>query len=703
MDAVKNALRIAKQEGGPLATGNDVAITGSPTGTVDQPAAGDVGVQQTTFNPTEYVTGLYKNVLNRDPDVGGLQNWVQSLQQNVNTPQTVRESFLASPENTVQDLYSVLLKRSTLDPGSAGWVNALQSGEMTPAQIREAIMQSEEYRGLTGQKGDTAQDAAGQAKNVFQFPDKPSSSSRMMPLVYKPPAYKDYGATTSAYRVAYGLENLPEGFRSYSPTLPNKTQAVDADGNPIISSKYGDVGTSDLYDAALKKLLGNTGGKTDNKGTGGTGGTSGGGGGTGGLSYADDIANLYRTYLGRDPEAGAISNWDAQIKSGQMSFADVLNQIKSSPEGQVNQAYVNLLGRRPEEGALMPWVEQLTSGSLSPQQFQQAITSSPEYVSNQIANAYKTYLNRAPDSSEVSAWAANVLGGGMSLPDVIGYISGSPEARGFNTGGAVKSYADGGLAESELTDYENLVRAAYKGFLRREPDEGGFYNWVGALESGAISPQDFESQFKSAGYEDDVINAYQKYLNRLPESEEVGAWINTLDAGMPLYEFIQSVQRSPEATSRSYYENVPEIYKTSPVQDGRRFDIDIGRVERSPRLEYTLGPVNLGEEVERLKKIEAEATAAENAKNERERGSLMLMPKYGNDGGGGGGGDGTAGGLGDTAGGGGYGSESGNADSAGGSPAGDGGGSMGGAMARGGNVGNDAITNALRLIKADRR
>lgn len=705
MDAVQKALRIAKQEGGPmgdntLSDAQNVNLDASAPLPTD--AGGDVFYtqnKQSAFDPNAYVTGLYKEILNRNPDVGGLADWTGSLAAG-RRPEDIRQEFLASPENTVQDLYSILLQRGTLDPGASGWINAVQSGTMTPAQVRDAILQSEEYRGLTGggtggaggggeTGGGTAQTPT--TKQTGQFADKPTSSSRMMPLIYRPPPYKDYGATTSAYRVAYGLENLPEGFRSYSPTLPNQTQEIDAAGNPIISNPYANVGQSDLYNRTLKDLLSGGGTKTGGGAGGGGGGAGGGaGGGTGGggagLTYANDIANLYKTYLGREPEAGIISAWDNQIKTGQLSFADVLNQIKGSPEGQVYQAYTNLLGRRPEEGASTAWINQIASGQLTPQQFQQAITSSPEYVSNQISQAYQTYLKRTPSASEVNSWAQNVTGGGMSLADVIAYISGSPEARGYNTGGAVKEYAEGGG-----TTYEDLVRAAYKGFLYRDPDEGGFKDWLGALESGAIQPQDFESAFKGAGYEDDVINAYQKYLNRLPRGEEVGSWVNTIQAGMPLYEFIQSVQKSPEATSRSYYENVPDIYKKSEAQEGRVYDIDIGRVERTPRLEMALGPVNLVEEYQKFLNAE-KGGGASGIKNVDD----VLYGK--NTYGGGDGGSnfgaqdpsGTAGAIQSDPGGGAQG------------PSGVGEGTSG-LWARGGRIGNNAIDNAIRMIKADRR
>jgi hypothetical protein len=144
------------------------------------------------------------------------------------------------------------------------------------------------------------------------------------------------------------------------------------------------------------------------------------------------------------------------------------------------------------------------------------------------------------------------------------------------------------------------------------------------------------------------------------------------------------------------YGNVPREDMFSELQGGKMYDIDIGRVERMPRLEGTGIPtLNVAEqyansEVERLKKELEEAKAGKTSGAAADMGG----------GGGGGGGDGTAGGLGDTAGGGGYGSSSGNADSAAGSPAGDGGGVM---AARGGSIGNNAIHNALRLIKADRR
>ena len=703
MDAVQKALRLAKAEGG----GSTGAVQGSPDAASASPDYGS------------FVSGLYQSELGRAPEAAGLKGWVDALQSNAMTQDQVRQGILGSSENQVQDLYSGLLGRKELDPNAYNWVNALESGAMTPAQIREGIMGSEEYKNLNPSAGGAGTTTAGTTTGATTGATPVDITKQGMPLIYTPPPYKDYGATAAAFRVASGLENLPAPFFTLSPVVGG----TPSNYNPATGTTTGSAPV--------------------------TGGTTGGGATGGGTTYQDilnqigtqtpttgtspaqtpittpktsvpdsrvsDIAKLYQTYLGRLPEEGAAQKWADAIGKGQLTYNEVVNQIKASPEAIVFSDYQNILGRTPDPGA-QGWINAIVSGQMTPEQVRAAIQSSPEAQGlgaatqpaatapvagagaaapalSTVAAAYQQFLGRAPEPGAAEAWAGAIASGQMTAEQVAAEIANSAEAQArainftpYNSGGAVKGYADGGAT------YEDLVNAAYTDFLGREADPAGFKSWLGALTSGQIAPADFESKFKGAGYEDEVVNAYRTVLDRTPSLEEAGSWNNALTKGdLTLDQVMQRIQKSPEATSRQYYETVPTPDKFSQRQGGRMYDIDIGRGERIPELGRMAAPVNVKQawENSEIARLKAELEKAKTA-------GMGTTDNFSGAGGGTGGGAGSNFGGSDPSG-----TVGGIGQDPGAGPAGPDAPGTGPGEKYGGRI--NAVNNALRLLKADRR
>ena len=784
MDAVQKALRVAKADGGDLAVAaNTTGGTTAPGGNATDRATGLPSTSQMLNN---MVGGYYQDILQRPGTQAEINQWVNALESNTLTPEQVRQGFLTSSENQVQDLYSGLLQRGTLDPGAQGWISALENKTMTPEQIRAGIMGSAEYQklnpsaagktGAAGTTGTTGTTTTGTTTTAGATPV--DITKQGMPLIYTPPPYKDYGATAAAFRVASGLENLPAPFYTLSPVSGGTPTGGGAGGGA--GAGAGGAGSKTTYQQILDQLTG--GGASGAGGTSGTGGTgktdgtsgTGGTGGTGGTKltpYVSDVAALYKSYLGRTPTDAEAQNWAKAINSGQLTYNEVVNSIKGSPEATVYSGYQGMLGRDfRQDPAAQQWLNALVKGDITQAQFEAGVKSSPEYAQRQIAQAYQQYLGRTPTAQELSPWAGAVTSGAMGLGDVVNAIATSQEAQGLGAvpaaapvtaapattaaaavsapvanavaaayeqylgrapepgaaeawagaiasgamtpdqvlaaiasspeaqsyytpdygrkdGGAVKGYADGGG-----TNYEDLVNAAYRDFLNRESDPAGFKSWLDALTSGQIAPGDFESRFKGAGYEDDIVGAYQSALNRTPTTDEVNAWNSALVKGdMTIDQVMQKIGKSPEALTQPTYRNVPEPDKFSERQGGRMYDIDIGRVERIPELGRMAAPINVKQafensEIERLKK-ELEAAKTAGTAQSRDLGGGGGSPGSGSNMGAA---DvsGTAGAIQSTS-------------EAAGPPAPGDGGSDAPSERYGGRI--NAVDNALRMIKADRR
>jgi autotransporter-associated beta strand protein len=94
-----------------------------------------------------YVTQLYSDLLNRQPDMGGLTFWTDLLDQNKATRSQVALAFGNSPEfrmREVREVYQKFLHRDADPTGVSGWTQFLVQGH-TVEQLEAQIVASPEY------------------------------------------------------------------------------------------------------------------------------------------------------------------------------------------------------------------------------------------------------------------------------------------------------------------------------------------------------------------------------------------------------------------------------------------------------------------------------------------------------------------------------------------------------------------------------
>lgn len=103
------------------------------------------------------VTSFYRTTLGRDPDTGGLSNWIGELRSKRLTVAQVAAQFYASDEfylfhagatnqSWVTELYRQILHREPDAGGLTAWTNLTNSGRMNRGQIAENFYQSTESR-----------------------------------------------------------------------------------------------------------------------------------------------------------------------------------------------------------------------------------------------------------------------------------------------------------------------------------------------------------------------------------------------------------------------------------------------------------------------------------------------------------------------------------------------------------------------------
>lgn len=101
-----------------------------------------------------FLMQLYRDILYREADTGGLSFWTQLLEQNQLSRESVAEAFISSDEfqdvvGSVARLYFGTFDRMPDQAGLSYWVNALRAGASL-TDIGKAFIESDEFVGLYG-------------------------------------------------------------------------------------------------------------------------------------------------------------------------------------------------------------------------------------------------------------------------------------------------------------------------------------------------------------------------------------------------------------------------------------------------------------------------------------------------------------------------------------------------------------------------
>jgi hypothetical protein len=108
------------------------------------------GIRNSPEHFTQEITAFYQTLLLRAPDPAGLQNWVQQLEGGLREEQ-IAFDFLNSPEylsqgdkHFVDAMYTSLLGRTFDSAGEASWLNQLSTGSQTHQQVITDFLYSTE-------------------------------------------------------------------------------------------------------------------------------------------------------------------------------------------------------------------------------------------------------------------------------------------------------------------------------------------------------------------------------------------------------------------------------------------------------------------------------------------------------------------------------------------------------------------------------
>jgi len=147
------------------------------------------------------------------------------------------------------------------------------------------------------------------------------------------------------------------------------------------------------------------------------------------LSLAGLVTLLYRTFLGRPPDAGGLAVWVDLFRRERLvvavrgfipspEFLGLLPDRRhaAAVEMVVSRFYTQLLGRAPDPGGLAAWVSFIVStgdlesaavGFLTSPEFEARALTFQDFVTI----LYRTFLGREPDAAGLDAWEASLRAG----------------------------------------------------------------------------------------------------------------------------------------------------------------------------------------------------------------------------------------------------------------------------------------------------
>lgn len=356
---------------------------------------GDDGVTYSIGN-RDFVTTLYRFLLDREPDSTGLAAWTASV--DAGTPRWyIASQFLNSHDYHFAyaiNQYSEILGRSDSGVGIASWVDAMDSG-LSEREVRARLFGSDEYYINRCGSSDRAFAVSLYEKILGRSPGSGEEDGWI--ALFNSGQYTREGVARLFITTDEGLSSFITS--TYVDTLLNPNQAGAVYWLRSMKAQAGE----NAVIAALLATDDFTGGMIDNK------------------FY---VSALYHVLLGRDPDASGLHNWTTAMNNGLTRYAVSTAFINSSESHQimVRGLYSEILNRTADSPGLAAWSSLLDQG-LSRRDVSISFYGSDEFfrfagasqVQPFVSMLYQRMLGRIPTNGEESGWVAALNGPNPSL------------------------------------------------------------------------------------------------------------------------------------------------------------------------------------------------------------------------------------------------------------------------------------------------
>ena len=345
-----------------------------------------------------FLQWLFPLVLGRQIDPGGLSTFMTAMSAG-NTRSQVYGDLISSPEygawqiEPVIRLYYAAFARMPDYAGLQNWSNALHAGALTLAGAADQFAASPEFNLSYGTLDDTQfvqqlyrnvlgreADAGGLADWVGQLN---GGASRGTVLI-------GFSESDEFKRILAGQVEVLRLFYLIKQQMP-----AAAELQTDVGFMNGDGQTDTLFTQAYPS----------------------------GLSDPDYVQTVFKGFLRRDADAGALSTFGAGLAAGTITHGGLVDTVLNSTEfnlfvAPVSRLYLAAFQRVPDAAGLDNWVGAVRAGS-SLQAAADAFATSQEFTnrygslsdSDYVTQLYRNVLGREPDSSGLASWTAFLASG----------------------------------------------------------------------------------------------------------------------------------------------------------------------------------------------------------------------------------------------------------------------------------------------------
>jgi N-acetylneuraminic acid mutarotase len=430
----------------PLSTAEVLNVSSTTTPPVTPPAGG--GGSSTGPN-ARYVERLYKDLLARAADPGGLAGFTQELDTGSASVPGVALAILSSPEHsadTVKQLYLEVLGRSVDQSGLGNWTAFLAQGH-TSLELEAVLLGSSEF--FQGR---------GQGTNA--------------------------GFVQAVYKVVLGRQPDPAGEQTFVGDLNNGETTRAVAQQVLASSEAEAIDVQSLYESLLHRAADPTGLSS------GIAILQNGGGLEGvtfdivtSVEYQNNanantvvlfVTQVYRDLLSRVPDPQGLSAFTGSLTSGTINRQQVALGIEVSAEyfaDEVSALYQKVLHRAPDPGGMASAVTLLASG-VTVTDLEAILLGSGEFYSRigggtnagYASALYQVVLGRAVDPT-----------GAQAISQAL--------AQGTSRGAIALAVLHSSEGETDE------VNALFNQFLHRVPDPGGLSSALALLNAGVTVEQ----------------------------------------------------------------------------------------------------------------------------------------------------------------------------------------------------------------------
>lgn len=180
----------------------------------------------------------------------------------------------------------------------------------------------------------------------------------------------------------------------------------------------------------------------------------------------------------------------------------------------INALYQDVLGRTPDTAGLAFWQQQLAAGATHGT-VAYGFWVSAEHRARQIDEYFQGLLGRQEDVASQAAWVSNFTqNGAINQTAAIAFVT-TPEFQASHAGNTA------------------FVDALYDDILLRPADSAGESNWVGQLNSGAMTLDQVAKAFVyGTEASTRIVDAlFSVFLHRAPNTASLNGWVGQLTSG----------------------------------------------------------------------------------------------------------------------------------------------------------------------------